>query len=171
MLALTRPSQARRYILVILIFLVIYLLKYPTLPLLPSSMTDRISKSLSASTGAMREDVLIVVACHAIYMGGHTNGRNEAEWLIEPFQVGETPTFVEHIRRGVEELSQSTGSSVLAFSGGATKKLKTKGIVRKTEAEGYAVRFPISLTLHRLLHQWQDTVVRQPGVQRSLRPP
>lgn len=61
-------------------------------------------------------DRLIIVCCHAIWLGGPGNGQDEAEWAIEPFQRGETPTFIEHIKAGLMALSRELGS-LLVFSG------------------------------------------------------
>lgn len=36
---------------------------------------------------------------------------------IEPFQTGETATFMRHIEKGLQELSQSNGNALLVFSG------------------------------------------------------
>ncbi|KAJ5561321.1 hypothetical protein N7461_000082 [Penicillium sp. DV-2018c] len=79
---------------------------------------------------------LIIVCCHAICAGGpnHHHGLSEDEWIIEPFQKGETPTFIDHIQIGLKLLSRDS-KSLLVFSGrlpslthhtrGATKKPRT----------------------------------------------
>jgi folylpolyglutamate synthase len=59
---------------------------------------------------------LIIVCGHAIWLGGPKNGWDEAEWLIEGYKQGETPTFIEHIKAGVQTLSQDE-TAVLVFSG------------------------------------------------------
>ncbi|KAJ5360919.1 hypothetical protein N7517_010110 [Penicillium concentricum] len=68
---------------------------------------------------------LIVVCCHAIYTGGSHLGAPENEWLIEPFQKGETPTFIDHVKAGLNALAADS-HSLLVFSGGATKKPRTE---------------------------------------------
>jgi hypothetical protein len=51
----------------------------------------------------------------------------EGEWCIESFQIGETGTFIRHVRKGVELFVQNSDAgsggdgSVLVFSGGAVK--------------------------------------------------
>ncbi len=59
---------------------------------------------------------LVIVCGHAIWLGGSKNGWDESEWLIEGYKQGETPTFIEHIKAGVQILSQDE-SAVLVFSG------------------------------------------------------
>ncbi|OHE90862.1 hypothetical protein CORC01_13839 [Colletotrichum orchidophilum] len=75
---------------------------------------------------------LIVVCCHGIWTGGPTNGRAESEWLIADFQIGETPTFVEHSKAGLTALRDDPASA-LVFSGGPTRKETPL-----SEAESYA---------------------------------
>ncbi|KAK5043641.1 hypothetical protein LTR84_011355 [Exophiala bonariae] len=93
---------------------------------------------------------LIVVCCHAIYLGSGSSSTsakpasnesaafvelpsdNEANWLIEPFQKGETATYISHIKAGVEALAADE-HAILVFSGGATKPQLTD----KTEGDGY----------------------------------
>ncbi|KAJ5155062.1 uncharacterized protein N7500_010501 [Penicillium coprophilum] len=64
---------------------------------------------------------LIVVCCHAIYTGHSHLGASENDWLIEPFQKGETPTFIDHVKAGLKALAEDS-HGLLVFSGGPTKK-------------------------------------------------
>ncbi|KAG9255721.1 uncharacterized protein F5Z01DRAFT_555879 [Emericellopsis atlantica] len=65
---------------------------------------------------------LIIVCCHGLYVGGPAPPYDEKSWLIAPFQSGEEPTFVEHIRAGVQRVADNVDKSVLMFSGGPTRK-------------------------------------------------
>ena len=112
---------------------------------------------------------LIIVACHAIYIGpslsstinnktqyGELPSHNESNWLIEPFQAGETSTYIQHIEAGVRRLAEAvaiekssviggglsggdssaaSSPAILVFSGGATKQAKTS----KSEGQSYLV--------------------------------
>ncbi|KAI2776339.1 FolC bifunctional protein [Daldinia loculata] len=64
---------------------------------------------------------LIIVCCHGIWLGGPARGHDENEWLIAGFQKGETPTFIEHIKAGLQVLKENQ-NSILMFSGGPTRK-------------------------------------------------
>ncbi|KIW10905.1 hypothetical protein PV08_10204 [Exophiala spinifera] len=93
---------------------------------------------------------LIIVCCHAIYLGSSGGlpgsgagsesdvvtraraSRDEKNWLIEPFQQGETDTYIAHVEAGVRALAQDP-NALLVFSGGATKRDRTD----KTEGDGY----------------------------------
>lgn len=59
---------------------------------------------------------LIIVTGHAIWLGGPKYGYDEAEWLIESYKKGETPTFIEHIKAGIQALA-ADDDAVLVFSG------------------------------------------------------
>lgn len=66
---------------------------------------------------------LIMVAGHAIYTGttyDHTALHDEANWILEPFQKGQVPTFLRHIERGVA-LTANDPLALLLFSGGQTR--------------------------------------------------
>ncbi len=68
---------------------------------------------------------LIIVAGHAAFKEGiascpHNPGKDE-HWVLQSFQHGEPPYYIEHIQKGVE-LLQKDPLSLLVFSGGRTRK-------------------------------------------------
>ncbi len=65
---------------------------------------------------------LILVAGHAVYIAEDFNDpAADANWLLQDFQKGEPPFFIEHIFRGVE-LASGNQNSLLIFSGGQTRR-------------------------------------------------
>jgi len=74
---------------------------------------------------------LILICCHAIFMPGPANGLSENEWLLAPFQHGETPTFIEHIKTGLRLLANDP-ESLIVFSGS-----KTRPETELSEAQSY----------------------------------
>jgi hypothetical protein len=68
-------------------------------------------------TATMPPTKLIVVCCHGLYVGSPVPPYDEKAWLIAPFQAGEEPTFVAHIRAGIDHVAQDIANSVLVFSG------------------------------------------------------
>ncbi|KAF3255368.1 hypothetical protein TWF192_002723 [Orbilia oligospora] len=91
--------------------------------------------------GPPRADIthLIVVAGHAIWMGGNTLGENESEWTLLPYQHGLAKTFKEHITTGVK-LAQNSENSLLVFTGGETRNFAGPA----SEAQSYWVCKPHS---------------------------
>ena len=76
---------------------------------------------------------LILVAGHAVYVAPDF-ARPEADesWLLQDFQRGEPPFYIEHIRRGVE-LTAADAGALLMFSGGQTRREAGP----RSEAESY----------------------------------
>src|SRR5687767_3092162 len=68
---------------------------------------------------------LIVVAGHAPFKAQiervPENPEQDDAWVLQPFQRGEPPLYIAHIRRGVELLRQDP-AALLTFSGGFTRK-------------------------------------------------
>lgn len=77
---------------------------------------------------------LIILPCHSIWKGGDTDGLNQNEWFLAPFQYEghDHLCFRDHIIKSVEQLRQSP-NSILIISGGKTKEVA--GPV--SEAESY----------------------------------
>ena len=82
---------------------------------------------------------LIVVCCHATYLGDGSYASDESEWLLEDFQrsnpttgkPSEHDTYIAHIVTGALAVQNNT-QSLLVFSGGTTTKERVR-----SEAEGY----------------------------------
>lgn len=74
-------------------------------------------------TSWARLTTLVLVAGHAVYTSNRWDTaslKNEANWVLEPFQHGQVSTLLRHIQRGVE-LAANDSSAVLLFSGGQTR--------------------------------------------------
>lgn len=66
---------------------------------------------------------LVIVAGHAIYTSSKwdvNSLRDETNWLLEPFQKGQVSTFLKHIEKGVQLVSNDP-TALLLFSGGQTR--------------------------------------------------
>ncbi|KAK6358627.1 hypothetical protein TWF730_007952 [Orbilia blumenaviensis] len=72
--------------------------------------------------GPPRTDIthLVLVAGHAIWMGGNTLGEDEKEWTLLPYQHGLAKTFKAHIMTGVK-MAKENENSLLVFTGGETR--------------------------------------------------
>lgn len=68
---------------------------------------------------------LVLVAGHAPFKESVINvpvhPERDDDWVLQPFQRGEPPLYIEHIRRGVE-LARRDPASLLMFSGGYTRR-------------------------------------------------
>ncbi len=64
---------------------------------------------------------LIFVAGHAVYTAlDYRRPGHDTSWLLQDFQKGEPPCYIEHIQRGVE-LAAGDERALLLFSGGQTR--------------------------------------------------
>ena len=88
-----------------------------------------------AFDGAVNATTLIIVAGHAVLnrLSG-ANVSSPSSWFLFSYQSAQLPTFLAHIRRGVEALSADP-SALLVFSGGATRRTA----LALTEAASYYV--------------------------------
>lgn len=68
-----------------------------------------------------RLENLILVAGHAVYVGqDFLDPACDRNWFLQPFQRGEPPFYIEHIRAGID-LAARDSASLLLFSGGQTR--------------------------------------------------
>ena len=82
---------------------------------------------------------LIIVCCHATYLGDGQTHPEESDWLLEEFQrskpstgkPSEHETFIQHIITGAFML-ENNPLAMLCFSGGTTTKERVR-----SEADGY----------------------------------
>lgn len=65
-----------------------------------------------------------------MYAGGDVAA--DASWFLQPFQAGEPPSYIEHLRAAVE-LTARDAEAILILSGGCTRREAG----RKSEASGY----------------------------------
>jgi hypothetical protein len=64
---------------------------------------------------------LVLVAGHAVYVADNFQDPvDDQNWLLQHFQKGEPPFYIEHIYHGVE-LADKDRTSLLVFSGGQTR--------------------------------------------------
>ncbi len=74
---------------------------------------------------------LVLVAGHAVPFRFDELDRDSG-WYLKPFQSGEGPCYVEHVRRGVE-LAQADPRAVLIFAGGQSDDAAGP----RSEGQGY----------------------------------
>jgi hypothetical protein len=61
---------------------------------------------------------LVLVAGHAVYVApDFAEPQRDESWLLQPFQRGEPPFYLEHIKKGIE-LAAHDASAMLVLSGG-----------------------------------------------------
>jgi hypothetical protein len=78
-----------------------------------------------SSTSKSQLKDLIVVAGHAAFRADQSTvpptPEADAGWVLQSFQLGEPPFYIEHIRRGVV-LAANNPRALLLFSGGHTRQ-------------------------------------------------
>ena len=119
----TRLTQSQKIVLAGVSFLLIW--TYAILAL--SRRRSPLDSSLAGlsdfeGVGAMLGvSHLVIVAGHAVWLGHSSPPEQlEADWILEPYQHGQTATFKQHIQRG-SELAVKDPSALLVFSGGQTR--------------------------------------------------
>lgn len=92
---------------------------------------------------------LIIVPGHAAFKSGFDpsvgDPGDEANWVLQSFQAGESPFYIEHVRAGIEALAKHVGA-LLLFSGGRTRQESDEW----SEAATYAA-------VAKFYNYWQST--------------
>jgi len=85
---------------------------------------ERCHKKETPSVTQTQLQDLVLVAGHAPFKAAvtdvPTDPQSDESWVLQPFQSGEPPFYLEHIRRGVA-LTRDNPRSLLIFSGGRTR--------------------------------------------------
>lgn len=106
-----------------------------------------------------RINQLLIVPGHALLTDETCVGENlryymdERRWHLQPFQSGEVPFYVDHIRAGLTALIENQ-NALLIFSGGRTRPGNSKW----SEASSY-------LNIARSLPEWDDELERRIGTE------
>ncbi|MDL1957364.1 MAG: hypothetical protein LWW95_10040 [Candidatus Desulfofervidus auxilii] len=74
---------------------------------------------------------LIIVTCDAAFKDNIKeekleNPEKDNNWILEPFQIGEPPFYIEHVRRGIVHIANNP-NALLVLSGGQIKQGKWSG--------------------------------------------
>ncbi|KAI5817457.1 hypothetical protein BZA77DRAFT_386741 [Pyronema omphalodes] len=88
----------------------------------PGASTAAATADLDLGPPLTQLKTLVIVACHAIWLGGPTAGKEENEWVLESYQRGRNEQIVwgRHIEAGVKAAQEDEGA-LLVFSGGETR--------------------------------------------------
>ena len=74
---------------------------------------------------ALEASHLILVPAHAAFAGDvhelPADFRDDRPWILQSFQTGEPPRYIEHIETGIDLLRQDPANGLLMFTGGLTR--------------------------------------------------
>jgi hypothetical protein len=77
---------------------------------------------------------LVLVAGHAVYVApDFAEPQRDESWLLQPFQRGEPPFYLEHIKKGIE-LAAHDASAMLVLSGGPRAEAGPMGVATTKSA-------------------------------------
>ncbi|OLL24082.1 hypothetical protein NEOLI_003126 [Neolecta irregularis DAH-3] len=83
--------------------------------------SDKIPKYSNYDGGDfIRASHMIMVPGHAIFKGTG-DGISDSDWILQPFQYGQGPTFIQHIESSLD-LALQDSESLVIFSGGQSRK-------------------------------------------------